>query len=207
MRKIRNLVKSTCVYFEEVFIFVFLIFLFSFVTSKYTKNHNNNNKNISIVFLFHWFILLSFFGEPGKESEKRTALWCFSTYKCISKASDEAILQNICSWGVWSLLENCICFYKILRKALLENLICSYGISFSWKILCVLTKFWARSLGRFDLFLWYFYLLENRMCSCGILKKAFLEILMYSSTFCLSWKIYMCSCTIFGSPGKFDVFL
>ena len=54
----------------------------------------------------------------------------------ISKASDEAILQNICSWGY----------------GLLENLICSYGISYSWKILYVLTKFWKRSPGKFDLF-------------------------------------------------------
>ena len=36
-------------------------------------------------------------------------------------------------------------------------------------------------------------------------KKALLEILMCSSTFCLSWKIYMSSYAIFGSPGKLDV--
>ena len=38
-------------------------------------------------------------------------------------------------------------------------------------------------------------------------EKALLEILMWSSTFCLSWKIDMCSCTNFGSPRKDGVFL
>ena len=38
-------------------------------------------------------------------------------------------------------------------------------------------------------------------------EKALLEILMCSSLFCLSWKIYMCSYTIFGSPIKFDVLI
>ena len=38
-------------------------------------------------------------------------------------------------------------------------------------------------------------------------EKVFLKLLMCSSTFCLFWKIYMCSSTIFGYPGKFDVFL
>ena len=33
-------------------------------------------------------------------------------------------------------------------------------------------------------------------------EKALLEILMCSSTFWFSWKIYMCSCTIFVFPGK-----
>ena len=61
--------------------------------------------------------------------------------------------------------------YKILTKVLLENLICSYGISFSWKILCVLTKFWTRSHGKLVLFLWHFFLLENLMCSNEILDK------------------------------------
>ena len=81
-------------------------------------------------------------------------------------------------------------FLKIFEKAFLENLICSYGISFFWKILCVLTKFWTRSPGKFDLFLLYFFLLENRMCS---------------STFCLFWKIH---CVLITSKpsGKFDVF-
>ena len=78
--------------------------------------------------------------------------------------------------GVWSLGKSYV-FLQNFEKTLLENLICSYGISFSWKILCVLTKFWTRSPGNFDLFLWYFLLLENRMCSCGILRK-------------LSWKFW-----------------
>ena len=111
---------------------------------------------------------------------------------CNTTASDEAILQNICSWGVWSPRKSYM-FLQNFEKALLKYLICSYGISFSWKILCVLTKFWTRSPGNFDLFLWYFFLLENRTCTCGILRI-------------LSWKVYMCSYTIFGSPKKFDVF-
>ena len=86
-------------------------------------------------------------------------------------------------------------FLQNFEKALLENLICSYGNSFSWKILCVLTKFWTRSPGNFDLFLWNF-------------EKALLEILMCSSTFCLSWKIYMCSYKrIMSSSEKLEVFL
>ena len=84
-------------------------------------------------------------------------------------------------------------FLQNLEKALLENLFCSYGISFSWKIICVLTKFWTRSHGKFDLFLRYFLLLENRMCSCRILRK-------------LSCK-FGCVLVHFASPGKFDVFL
>ena len=32
-----------------------------------------------------------------------------------------------------------------------------------WKIISVLTKFWESSPGKFDLFLWYFFLLENRI--------------------------------------------
>ena len=34
--------------------------------------------------------------------------------------------------------ETYLLFLQNLEKALLKNLICSYGISFSWKILCVL---------------------------------------------------------------------
>ena len=47
------------------------------------------------------------------------------------KAFNEAILQNIYSWGSMVSYEN---FLQKFEKALLENLICSYGISFSWKI-------------------------------------------------------------------------
>ena len=46
----------------------------------------------------------------------------------------------------------------------------------SWKILSVLTKSWESSPGKFDLFLWYFFLLENLLCSKEILDK-------------ISWKI------------------
>ena len=91
--------------------------------------------------------------------------------------------------GVWSPGKSYL-FLQNFENALLEKLICSYGISFSWKILCVLTKFLTRSPGKFDLFLWYFFFLEIRMCSCRILN--FLPFLENA----------MCSCTIFGSPGK-----
>jgi len=46
----------------------------------------------------------------------------------------------------------------------------------SWKIVSVLTKFGESSPRKFDLFLWYFFLLENLMCSNKILDK-------------ISWKI------------------
>ena len=42
-------------------------------------------------------------------------------------------------------------------------------------------------------FLWYFFLLENRMCSCRILRK-------------LSWKFW-CVLVHFASPGKFTCVL
>ena len=68
--------------------------------------------------------------------------WTMNKYK-MWKASDDAILQNICFWG-----------YMI-----------------SWKIVSVLTKFRESSPGKFDLFLRYFFLLENLMCSNEILDK------------------------------------
>ena len=80
-------------------------------------------------------------------------------------------------------------FLQNFENALLENLSCSSDISFPWKILCVITKFWTRSPWKFDLFLLYFFLLENCMCSCGILRK-------------LSWKFW-CVLVHFASPGKF----
>ena len=64
----------------------------------------------------------------------------------------------------------------------------------SWKIVCVLTKFRENSPGKSYVFLQNF-------------EKALLKIFMCSSTFCLFWKIDVCSYTIFGSPRKFDVFL
>ena len=76
----------------------------------------------------------------------------------------------------YGLLENRICSYKILRKLFR-------------KIWSVLTKFWTRCHGKFDLFLRYFLLIENRMCSCRILRK-------------LSWKFW-CVLVHFASPGKF----
>ena len=80
-------------------------------------------------------------------------------------------------------------------------------------------KIFGNPSWKFDLFLWYFFLLENLMCSNEILdkiswkiwsvliipfppgkwyvflrncEKVLREILMCSRIFCLSWKIYMC---------------
>ena len=59
----------------------------------------------------------------------------------------------------------------------------------SCKIVCVLTKYWESSPGKFDLkILWYFFLLENLMCSNEILDK-------------LSWKFW-CVLVHFSFPGK-----
>ena len=77
------------------------------------------------------------------------------------------IMQNICSWGVWSW--KTVLFLQNLENALLE--------------------FWTRSPGKFYPFLLYFFLLENRMYSCRILRK-------------LSWKFW-CVLVHFASPGKF----
>ena len=37
------------------------------------------------------------------------------------------------------------------------------GVKVSWKIVCVVTKFWENFPGEFDLFLQYYFLLENCM--------------------------------------------
>ena len=55
------------------------------------------------------------------------------------------------------------------------------------------TKFWEISPGKFDLFFWYFFFLENLMCSNEILDK-------------ISWKNLICFYVIF-SPGKSYAFL
>ena len=59
-----------------------------------------------------------------------------------------SVLGGMVSWKILSVLK------KNFEKALLKNLICSYGIYFSWKILCVLAEFWENSPGNFDMF-WY----------------------------------------------------
>ena len=97
----------------------------------------------------------------------------------LSKAFNEVILQNICSWG-YGLLKNRM-FLQNLEKALLENLICSYDISFSWKnfvspekFVCVLVPF--------------LILLENLMCSYKRIMSSpgkFEVFLLHSSL----WKI------------------
>ena len=127
-------------------------------------------------------------GPSQKKTSKQRLQRCPYNVVLMLKASNEVILQNICSW-VWSPGKSYL-FLQNFEKALLENLICSYGI--------------------------YFFLLENLMCSNEILdkiswkiwsvlrifspprksyvflqnfKKALLKILMCSSTFYLSWKI------------------
>ena len=55
-----------------------------------------------------------------------------------------------------------------------------------------LVKFWESSPGKFDLFLWYFFLLENFMCSNETLNN-------------ISWKI-VCVVMIVFPPGKLYVF-
>ena len=108
--------------------------------------------------------------------------------------------------GVWSPGKLYV-FLQNFEEGLLESLICSYGISFSWKILCVLTKFWTRYSWKFRSVPMIFLPPGKSYVFLQNFEKALLEIFMCSSTFCLSWKIYMCSDTIFGSPRRFDVFL
>jgi len=81
--------------------------------------------------------------------------------------SDEAVLQNIRSWG-YDLLENLICSYKILIKL-------------SWKISSVLMVF--------------FFLMENYMGFCTILKTLSRKILSVLTLFFLLWKI-VCACGV-----------
>ena len=97
-------------------------------------------------------------------------------------------------------------FLQNFEKALLENLICSYGISFSRKMLSVLTIFWTRSPGNFDIIIFLppgksYVFLRN-------FEKALLENLMCSYKriiYVFSWKIRG---VLVASkpPGKFDVF-
>ena len=87
----------------------------------------------------------------------------------------------------------------------------------SWKIVCVLTKFRENSPGKCDLFLWYFFLLENLMCSNEILDKIsgkFWSIFLWyffllENRMCscgilrkLSWRFW-CVLVHFASSGKF----
>jgi len=83
--------------------------------------------------------------------------------------------------GDYGLLENCICSYNIFRKVLLENLMCSNEI---------LDK----------------DLLENLICSYGIFSSWKIYVFLQNFEKALL-EILMCSSTIFGSHGKFDVFL
>ena len=86
----------------------------------------------------------------------------------------------------------------------------------SWKIVCVLTKFWESSPRKFDLFLWYFCLLENLMCSKEILDKIswkFWSVLIiflplgksyvFLQNFEKALRKFWCVLAYFASPGKF----
>ena len=105
----------------------------------------------------------------------------------MTKASDEAILQNICFWG-YDFLENRICSYKTLRRPswkilsvllvflspdgnffLLKNLYMWKIFWFFWNIWCVLIKELCLLLE--NSFLLHPSLLENLMCSRNLFKK------------------------------------
>ena len=94
---------------------------------------------------------------PRSETPWGTHMFSMYFFESILRGNftNISVLGGMVSWKIVLFLQN-------FEKALLENLICSYGISFSWKILCVLKKFWE---------------------SCP-------EILM-SSTFYFSQKIYV----------------
>ena len=119
----------------------------------------------------------------------------------------------------YGFLEIRICCYKILRKL-------------SWKIWYVLMVFLSPGksyvcnfgqdlFGKFNPFLWYFFLLENRMCSCRVSRKLFWKfwcvlvhfaspgkILCVFVPFLVLLKILTCSYKrIMSSPGKIKVFL
>ena len=149
-------------------------------------------------FLFYWFICNKIKIDPYNDYSYRK--------QPSTKAFDEAILQNICSWGN-GLLENRRCSYKVLTTP-------------SWKILCVLTKFWTRSPGKFWSVL-YDISSSWKMCSCVILRKLSWKFWCVHSIFCLSWKIYVFLynfwfsqkiwCVLYkrimSSPGKLEMFL
>ena len=92
-------------------------------------------------------------------------------------------IRNICSWRRLSPRKSYL-FLKNFEKALLENLICSFGISFSCKILCVLLKFRTKIFWKIWSVLMVFFppgksyvsnfdkaLLEILMCSRNLFKK------------------------------------
>ena len=65
-------------------------------------------------------------------------------------------------------------------------------------VFCVLAEFWENYPGKFDVFLWYFFLLENCMCSCTIFGSPtkFMGsciILVLLENLC-SWSIFKKSC-------------
>ena len=80
---------------------------------------------------------------------------------------------------------------------------CKISVLGVWSCKCS----WESSPGIFYLFLWYFFPFGKSCVFLWNFEKALLDILMCSSTFCLSWKIYMCFCTIFGSPGSYELCL
>ena len=96
-----------------------------------------------------------------------------------------SVLGGMLSWKIVSVLQNFELFWKIWSVLMV--------FLSPRKSSCALTKFWTRSPGKFDLFLWSFFLLENCMCSCGILRN-------------LSWKFW-CILVNFASPGKFTCVL
>ena len=96
-----------------------------------------------------------------------------------SKASDEAILQNICSWG-YGLLVNHMYSYKISRKL-------------SWEIWSVLMVLLSPG--------------KSYTCSCRILRKLSWKFWCVLIPFLVLLENLMCSYKrIMFSPWKFKVF-
>ena len=94
-----------------------------------------------------------------------------------------------------------------------KYLFLGYDFLGNYTIICVLTKFWETSPGKFDLFLWYFFLLETVMCSNEILDKipwkiwsVFMIFFSPGKSYVFFWKFW-CVLVRFASPGKFTCVL
>ena len=98
--------------------------------------------------------------------------------------------------GAWSPRKS-YRFLQNFEKALGKFDLFIWYFFFLENLICVLTKFWTRSPKIWSV-LMLIFLLENLMCLWNF-EKALLEILMCFSTYCFSWKTYMCSCAIFDS--------
>ena len=149
---------------------------------RHNKNKVERNQPMNVQFRIGWGFLPPY--TPCNESIRRG--------NKISVLGDMGSENRICSYKIfrklsWKILSILMVFLSPGKSYVFEQFwtkiywkIWSVLMVFSWKIVCVLAEFWESSP---------------------------MEILMCSSTLCLSCKIYMCSCAIFGSPGIFGVFL